>query len=154
MCEMALDTLDLEILRILQYDAKYPIERMATKLGVSKSTIAYRIKNLETSGIIKGYHAYLDPARLNMDYITITFVHGRYGKDYHVELGEKIAKLPGVWGVYFVLGEIDFIVMGRFRNRDEFLNNYLERLMSMPEVERTSTQVVVKVIKEAPYALL
>ena len=151
---MKLDELDLNILKMLQYDAKYPIERMAIKLGVSKSTIAYRIKNLEKLGVIKGYHAYLDYQRLNLDYITITFVHGRYGKDYHVELGEKIAKLPGVWGVYFVLGEIDFIVMGRFRNRDEFLNNYLEKLMAMPEVERTSTQVVVKVIKEVPYVLL
>ncbi|MGB9729217.1 MAG: Lrp/AsnC family transcriptional regulator [Thermoprotei archaeon] len=151
---MKLDDLDLNILKMLQYDAKYPIERMAIKLGVSKSTIAYRIKNLEKLGVIKGYHAYLDYQRLNLDYITITFVHGRYGKDYHVELGEKIAKLPGVWGVYFVLGEIDFIVMGRFRNRDEFLNNYLEKLMAMPEVERTSTQVVVKVIKEVPYVLL
>ncbi len=72
----------------------------------------------------------------------------KYGKDYHIELGKKIAELPGVWGVYFVLGEIDFIVLARFRNRNEFMEKYLEKLMGMPEVERSSTQVIVKTIKE------
>ena len=151
---MKLDDLDLNILKILQFNAKYPIEKLAAKLGVSKSTVAYRIKNLEKSGVIKGYYAHINPLSLDLDYIVVTFVRAKYGKDYHIELGERIARLPGVWGVYFVLGEIDFIVMARFRNREDFLSNYLENLMSIPEIERTSTQVVVKVVKETPHILL
>lgn len=149
-----MDELDLKILKILQYDAKYSLDEMAKELKIPKSTLAYRIKRLEKEGVIKGYYAYIDPASLNLDYIVISSVKAKYGKDYHVELGNKLAQIPGVWGVYFVLGENDFIVMARYRNREEFMEKYLERVMSIPEVERTSTQVVVKIIKETPNVLI
>ncbi|MCY0860725.1 MAG: Lrp/AsnC family transcriptional regulator [Sulfolobaceae archaeon] len=149
-----LDSIDLQILKLLQTNAKYSLEELRQILKIPKSTLAYRIKRLEKLGVIKGYYAQLNPDMLNFDYNVITFVRTKYGKDYHIELGKKIAELPGVWGVYFVLGEIDFIVLARFKNRDEFMENYLEKLMSMPEVERSSTQVIVKTIKETPNIVL
>ncbi|TRM96617.1 Lrp/AsnC family transcriptional regulator [Sulfolobus sp. B1] len=151
---LEIDKIDLEILKMLQNNAKYSLEEIGQKLRVPKSTIAYRIKRLENLGIIKGYYAHLDPGLLNFDYTVISLIRAKYGKDYHVNLGSKIAELPGVWGVYFVLGDIDFIVMARYRNREEFMRNLLERLMNLPEIERSSTQVVVKVIKETPNTVL
>lgn len=151
---MQLDEVDLKILKILQEDAKYPLEKIAEEVRAPKSTVAYRIKRLEKSGVIRGYHAYIDPASLNLDYLVVTLVKAKYGKDYHEILGQKIAQLPGVWGVYFVLGENDFIVLARFRNRDEMMSKYLEKLMSMPEIERTNTQIIAKIIRETPFYVL
>ncbi|BFH74001.1 Lrp/AsnC family transcriptional regulator [Sulfurisphaera javensis] len=145
-----MDEFDLKILKILQTDAKYSLDEIARELKIPKSTVAYRIKKMEREGIIKGYYAHIDPASLNLDYIIISSVKAKYGKNYHVELGNKLAQIPGVWGVYFVLGENDFIVMARYKNREEFMEKFLEKVMSIPEVERTSTQVVVKIIKESP----
>ncbi|MBB5254050.1 Lrp/AsnC family transcriptional regulator [Sulfurisphaera ohwakuensis] len=149
-----MDEIDLKILKILQKNAKYSLEDLSAELKIPKSTVAYRIKRLEALNIIKGYYAQIDPTALNLDYIVISLVRARYGKNYHTELGSKLASLPGVWGVYFVLGDIDFIVVGRYRNREEFVENYLEKLMSMPEIERSSTQVVVKIIKESPNMII
>jgi len=151
---MQLDEVDLKILKLLQEDAKYPLEKIAEEVRAPKSTVAYRIKRLEKSGVIRGYHAYIDPASLNLDYLVVTLVKAKYGKDYHEILGQKIAQLPGVWGVYFVLGENDFIVLARFRNRDEMMSKYLEKLMSMPEIERTNTQIIAKIIRETPFYVL
>jgi len=137
-------------LKILQYNAKYSLDEIAREIRIPKSTLSYRIKKLEKDGVIKGYYAYINPASLNLDYIVITSVKAKYGKNYHVELGNKLAQIPGVWGVYFVLGDNDFIVMARYKTREEFMEKFLERVMSIPEVERTSTQVVVKIIKESP----
>ncbi|AAY81429.1 ArsR family transcriptional regulator [Sulfolobus acidocaldarius] len=148
--QMELDEIDIKILKILQENAKQSLEDMSEMLKLPKSTIAYRIKRLESQGIIKGYYAHIDPYALDQDYIVITFVRAKYGKDYHLNLGSKLAEIPGVWGVYFVLGDTDFVVMARYKNREEFMKNFLEKLMSMPEIERTSTQIVVKTIKEAP----
>lgn len=145
-----MDEIDLRILKILQYNAKYSLDEMAREIRIPKSTLSYRIKKLEKYGVIKGYYAYINPASLNLDYIVITSVKAKYGKNYHVELGNKLAQIPGVWGVYFVLGDNDFIVMARYKTREEFMEKFLERVMSIPEVERTSTQVVVKIIKESP----
>ena len=151
---MQLDEVDLKILKILQDDAKYPLEKIAEEVRAPKSTVAYRIKRLEKLGVIRGYHAYIDPSSLNLDYLVVTLVKAKYGKDYHEILGQKIAQLPGVWGVYFVLGDNDFIVLARFRNRDEMMNKYLEKLMSMPEIERTNTQIIAKIIRETPFYIL
>ncbi|MEJ2776203.1 hypothetical protein WIW90_08300 [Sulfolobaceae archaeon RB850M] len=49
---------------------------------------------------------------------------------------------------------MDFIVLARYKNREDFMKNYLEKLINMPEIERTSTHVVAKVFKETPYILL
>jgi Lrp/AsnC family leucine-responsive transcriptional regulator len=151
---MELDNIDLKILKIIQEDAKFPLEKMTDILKIPKSTIAYRVKKMEKSGIIRGYHASIDPSSINLDYVIISLIKTKYGKDYHNILGKKLSELKGVWGVYFVLGDNDFIAMARYKNREDFMKNYLERLMDMPEIERTNTQVVAKIIKETPYMVI
>lgn len=47
---------------------------------------------------MKGYYAQLNTELLNFDYNAITFVRTKYGKDYHIELGKKIAESLRVWG--------------------------------------------------------
>lgn len=151
---MQLDETDFRIIRLLQEDAKMPLEKISEILKIPKSTIAYRIKKLEYSGVIKGYYAYVDPMALNLDYVIISLIKAKYGREYHVNLGEKLSKLPGVWGVYFVLGDTDFVVLARYRNRDEFMKGFLEKVMEMPEIERSSTQVVTRIFKERPYVII
>ncbi len=114
-----------------------------------KSTIHYRIKRLEENGVIEGCYARINPAVFGIDYLTITFVRARYGPEYHKRVGEKLARIPGVWAVYFVLGDIDFIVMARHKNQDS-VRRMIEKFLSMEEIERTSTHVIIEVIKEDP----
>jgi len=99
-------------------------------------------------GLIKSYGAILDPEKLGFEYITITLVRGRYGRGYHEKIGEMIANHPYVQSVYFVLGDIDFVVIAKFPSRERFMK-FLESMINSPEIERTSTLVVVKVIKES-----
>lgn len=142
-----LDEIDSGILRILQEDCRTPLDQIADKLRVPKSTIHYRIKRLEGEGIIEGYYARVNHAKLGRDYVTATFIRAKYGPGYHEKAGQKLSEISGVWGVYFILGENDFILMSRSSSREEYLQK-LEQIMNMPEIERTSTQVIAKVIKE------
>jgi DNA-binding Lrp family transcriptional regulator len=61
----------------------------------------------------------------------------------------KLSKVPGVWAVYYVLGDYDFIVLIRAINREDYMQK-LELLSNMADIERTSTQVVGRVVKEDP----
>jgi Lrp/AsnC family leucine-responsive transcriptional regulator len=142
-----LDEIDAEIIKILQEDCRVSLEYIANKLGVPKSTIYYRIRRLEEEGIIEGYYAKINFEKLGKDFLTITLVRAKYEQGYHEKVGKKICAIPGVWGVYFVFGENDFIVMARSKNRDDYLRK-LETIMSMPEIERTNTLIVAKVLKE------
>ena len=147
--DITLDETDLEILRILQEDCRTTINDIAKRLNKNKSTIHYRIKRLEEAGVIQGCYAKVNPEALNQDYLTITLVRAKYGPGYHKRVGEKLAKIPGVWAVYFILGEIDFVVLARHKNLDS-VRNMINAFLSIEEIERTSTHVIVDIIKEDP----
>jgi len=147
--KIQLDNVDISILKLLQKDCRISLDQISKTLNVPKSTVHYRIKKLEKYGIIEGYYAKVNPAKLGKEYITITLVRAKYGPGYHKKVGEKLAKLPGVWGVYFVLGETDFVVLTRSNSREDFLK-VLEQMINSKEIERTSTMAVIEIIKEDP----
>ena len=147
--KVQLDDVDVEILKILQKDCRVTLDQMSKMLNVPKSTLHYRIKRLEKQGVIEGYYAKINPAKLGKEYITVTLVRAKYGPGYHKKVGEKLAKLPGVWAVYFVLGETDFIILTRSNSRETFMKT-LEQMINSKEIERTSTMVVTEIIKEDP----
>ncbi len=144
---ISLDEVDMKILELLQKNCRTPLAQIAKELGVPKSTIHYRIKKLESEEIVKGYYAKVDATKLGKDYMTITFVRAKFGPRYHEKIGKMLSQIPGVCAVYFILGENDFLVLTMSNNREEFMKK-LEKMYDMPELERTSTLVVLKTIKE------
>ena len=144
-----LDKTDRVLLRMLQQDSRIPLQKIATKLRVPKSTIHYRIRRLERENLIQGYYAKLDASKLGYDYLAIVLVRAKYGPQYHKKVGDKLARVPGVWAVYYVLGDFDFIILIRAIDRDDYMRK-LERVSSMSDIERTSTQIVAKVVREDP----
>lgn len=143
------DRIDRVILDTLQADCRLPLHRIARRLGVPKSTVHYRVRRLEQKGMLEGYYAKLNAARLGFEYLAVVLVRAKYGPKYHERVGNRLAKISGVWAVYYVLGEIDFIVLIRAKSRDDYMSK-LESISGMADIERTSTQVVAKVVKEDP----
>ena len=146
---LMLDKTDKLLLKIIQQDSRVPLQKIARQLGVPKSTVHYRIGRLEREKIIEGYYAKLNASRLGYDYLAVVLVRAKYGPQYHKKVGLKLSKLAGVWAVYYVLGDYDFVVLIRATNRDDYMQK-LEKLSNMTDIERTSTQVVGRVIKEDP----
>jgi len=145
-----LDRLDLLILKYLQENPKPRIRDLAKKLQVPKSTIYYRVRQLEKAGIIKKYGVFLDSEKLGYEYNVVILVRGKYGPRYHDEIGKFLSKNPYVQAVYYVLGDIDFIVIGKFPSKDKYME-FLEQLINSSIIERTSTSVIAKTIKEEIY---
>ncbi len=146
---LKLDQLDFKLLEILQENCRIPIKKLAKQLGVPKSTVHYRIKRLEAEKIITGWSVRLDSQKLGKRFTSITFVRGKYGPDYHKKIGEKLAQIPGVVGVYFVFGDNDFVVLTLSDDREDFIQK-LEIMYNMTDIERTSSLIVGKTIKEDP----
>jgi DNA-binding Lrp family transcriptional regulator len=139
----------MAILRELQIDCRTPLQDIAKKVDAPTSTVHYRVKRLERDGVIDGYYARINPEKLNLDYLTVIQVRAVYGPGYHDRIGKKLAKLPGVWAVYFTLGDTDFFVLTRCKDKAEYMK-ILDALMATKGIERTLTQVVAKVIREDP----
>lgn len=139
------DHLDQKILRLLLSDGRASFRQMAAELSVSTTTVAGRVSRLERSGAIRGYAAILDFERLGYELTAVTEILVSKGK--LLEMEREIAKLPGVCAVYDVTGEIDGIVVAKFKTRDE-LSRFTKGLLSMPFVDRANTHVVLTTVKE------
>lgn len=142
---MKLDEIDVRILRELLKNARLSSRQIATKIGVSVGTVISRIRKMEGEGIIKGYTAILDYEKLGYELTVVTEVTVSKGK--LLETEREIAKRPNVCAIYDVTGQIDVIVIAKFRSREE-LSKFTKSLLAMPFVERTNTHVVLTTIKE------
>ena len=142
-----IDKIDKRILGILQKNCRTSIAEISKILKIPKSTVQYRIKKLEAEEIIEGYYAKINSAKIGKNYITITFVRVKCGKKYYDKVGNSIAQIPGVYGVYFIAGENDFIVISASSNQERYLEK-LESLYQLEGFERASTMVVMKTIKD------
>jgi Lrp/AsnC family leucine-responsive transcriptional regulator len=145
----SVEKVDVDVLRILQKDCRVPLREIAEQLGVPKSTVHYRVRRLEQAGIIEGYYAKLNAAALGNEYLAVILVRAKYGPRYHERVGRRLAKVAGVSAVFYVLGEIDFIVLIRAIDTDDYMRK-LTQISNMRDIERTSTQVVAKILKEDP----
>ncbi len=64
--ERPLDSTDWHILRELQADARLSYNALGRRVGLSSPAVAERIRRLEDAGIVTGYHAHIDPAKVGL----------------------------------------------------------------------------------------
>ena len=142
---MNIDHLDLKILRHLLSDGRTSYRHLASTLGVSTTTVASRVSRLQKEKVVKAYAAILDSEKLGYEITVVTEILVSKGK--LLEMEREIAKLPGVCAVYDVTGEIDGIVVAKFRDREE-LSRFTKGLLAMPFVDRANTHVVLTTVRE------
>jgi DNA-binding Lrp family transcriptional regulator len=136
---------DIRVLRACLTDGRASFRKIASGLHVSTTTIASHISKLEAGRIIKGYAAIVDFQKLGYELTVVTELLVSKGK--LLEMEREIAKLPGVCAVYDVTGEIDAIVVAKFKGREE-LSHFTKGLLALPFVERTNSHVVLTTVKE------
>ncbi|MEM2728553.1 MAG: Lrp/AsnC family transcriptional regulator, partial [Candidatus Bathyarchaeia archaeon] len=140
-----LDDLDLQIVRLLQEDSRISYNKIADKLRISVGTAYNRVKRLEKMGVLRGYTALVDPVKVGYGTTAIIFIQAEGA--HLVEVENEIAKNENAIAVYDITGDFDIAVIARFRDRAE-LNSFVKKILSMPHVRRTVTNVVLNVVKE------
>tara|TARA_Y100000034_G_scaffold33094_1_gene40602 strand:+ start:461 stop:946 length:486 start_codon:yes stop_codon:yes gene_type:complete len=119
--EVKLDEKDKLILKELQQDCKQTFKELAKKLKLPETTVKRRVKRLEKEGVIKGYHAVLDPRKAGKTVAAFFYIQGQRTPDYSIkEMGMKLTKMPCVQEVYAVVGEKDFLIKGYYTDLDEY----------------------------------
>ena len=139
------DVLDARIIRELQRDGRLPFRHVAGRLGVSTTTVSSRVAGLKKKRVLKGFSVDTDSEMLGYGITAVTEILVSKGK--LLEMEREIARLPGVCAVYDVTGEIDGIVIAKFRDRED-LSRFTKGLMAMPFVERANTHVVLTTVRE------
>lgn len=115
------DALDLKILRMLAKDARIAKADLAEKVGLSPSPCHERMKKLERSKIIQGYHARIDYRRLANYSFFITLVKISNYTTLQVKAFERLAlEEPAVMEMNSLLGETDYLLKIAARGIEEY----------------------------------
>ena len=105
------DKIDRKILEILQAHAKITNAQLSKDIGLSPAPTLERVKKLEQSGIIKSYHAKLDPEKIGLGVSTFVLV-GLIGHNKsHIEAFMKeINNIQEIIECHHITGTGDFIL--------------------------------------------
>jgi DNA-binding Lrp family transcriptional regulator len=142
---MDMDETDVKILKSLIANARLSSRQVAKQCGISIGTALSRTRKLEDERIIKGYTAVLDHERLGYELTVVTEITVSKGR--LLEIENEIARMPNVCCVYDLTGMADAAIIAKFKTREE-LSRFTKHVLSLPNVERTNTHVVLTTVKE------
>lgn len=140
-----MDALDERIIEQLRTDGRKSYRDIARSLSISLSTVSNRIKTLEKDGVIRGYSAIVDPEKLGYTLTAIINLKISGGK--LLEVQRIIAKDPHVQAVFDITGDWDSMIRAHFKETRD-LNAFIKRILTIPEVERTNTQLILNIVKD------
>ncbi len=134
---MVLDDVDRRLLAVLSTDGRISVNELAKRADVSRATAYHRFDRLRGSGVITGFRADIDPARLGMAVTALVLVN----VDQHAWKTnlEEFAALPGVGHVALTGGGFDFALMVRVPDVGTLRDVLLVRLQGMRQVRSTQT---------------
>ena len=141
--DVELDKVDHEILRILSADARTPNNVLAAHVGLAASTCLMRVRRLQDTGVIKGFHADLDPEALGRPLQAIVSV--RLQPNARPRIGSfarRFATLPGVLNVFFLAGVNDFQIHLAATSADDLRDFVVRNLSASREVATTETNLI------------
>jgi Lrp/AsnC family leucine-responsive transcriptional regulator len=146
---LPLDQIDLRILGVLQQEGRITNAELADRVGLSASPCLRRTRALEEAGLIRGYRADLDAARLGLGILAFVEVRiSRHGSGTQAVFREAMLREPLVVGCYMVTGGYDFLLKVVARDLDSYKAFTLETLLSMPDVLDVRTSIVLDLVKE------
>ncbi|MEQ8355905.1 MAG: Lrp/AsnC family transcriptional regulator [Kiloniellaceae bacterium] len=150
MRRVKLDRIDLQILQDLQEDGRMTNVELARRAGISAPPCLRRVRALEESGYIKGYHADLDAEALGFEVTFFALV----GLDSQSEVVlNDFERLTGSWPevreCHMARGPDDFVLRLVARNTAHE-NELTQRLTSAPHVVTVKTIQVIRTAKATP----
>jgi DNA-binding Lrp family transcriptional regulator len=144
----ALDDIDRRLLRELAADARMPNNALAERAGIAPSTCLGRVRALRESGVIRGYHADIDPTALGRPIQAMIAVRLQSHARGHIPaFMAKIAKLPEVLNVFFLGGADDFHVHIAATSTDNLRDFVVVNLSGDPDVALTETNLIFEHIR-------
>ncbi len=146
--EKNLDNTDLEIIRILQKNAKSTIKELADALNLSNTPVFDRIKRLEKSGVITGYTALVNRRKLGLNLMAFcTLTLKGHNAEFLKQFETDVNLLPEVIECYHLTGSFDYllkVLVGDMADYQEFVT---KKLTSLANIDRVTSSFVLTELK-------
>lgn len=147
---MKLDRTDARILGELQREGRRSVVDLADRIGLSATPCARRIRALEQAGVIQGYAAILDPARVGLRVQAFVQVKlERHTDELAGQFRRAVGELEEVIACYSTTGEHDFLLQVATPDLDALGTLVLRKLMKIPGVRDVHSSIVLETVKRS-----
>lgn len=150
MIRVELDSIDLKILRELQADGRMTNVELAERVGISAPPCLRRVRKLEESGIIEGYHAMLSGPKLGFDLVAFCIVGLKHQSEANLK---SFAAATEQWSMvrqaWMVSGDSDFLLHCVSENLTKFQDFVIEVLTANEHVDTVRTMLTIRQVKKA-----
>lgn len=140
-----IDALDKAILAALVLDGRQSQVELAERVPLSPTAIARRIRTLEESGVIDGYHAQISRKALGLTMMAIVQISLKSQNEELLAAFEKAAiAAPSIISCYMMSGEDDYIITVLAHDLADFERIHKEQLSRLPGVARLRSSFVLR----------
>ena len=151
---MSFDRIDRQILAHLQADGRMTNVELAERVGLTAPPCLRRVRALEEAGVIRGYHADLDPASLGFPITVFAMVSLRSQAEHDLAAFEAhVAGIPEIRECHMLNAEIDFIlkiVAPDLKSIQEILTTHLTPAPNVASVKTSLTIRTAKAVSGIP----
>ncbi len=147
-----LDQIDEKLVQLLQKNAEMTAAQLSETLNLSASQIGRRKQRLEEAGIISGYHAKIDPNKVNLNVQAFVQVQMQsHGASYAQQFRTLVEQHPEIVSTWTLTGEADYLLRVYCQDLRALNRLIHEILLAHPTVARVQSQIVMDQIKaDAP----
>lgn len=149
------DRVDRAIVAALQRDGRIANVDLADEVGLSPSACLRRVKALEASGIIAGYHAEVNRARAGLGLtVFIGLRVQRHSRETSSQVEQAVLAIPEVVACYVVSGDDDFLVEAAVPDLASYEQVLLDQILAIgPVNEARSVFAIRTVLSRGPLPL-
>ncbi|MCX8225916.1 MAG: Lrp/AsnC family transcriptional regulator [Sulfitobacter sp.] len=146
-----LDPIDRKILAELQADGRMTNVELAKRVGISAPPCLRRVRTLEESGFIRGYHADVNARDLGFEVQVFAMVGlASQAESDLTAFEEKCRGWPLVRECHMLNGEVDFILKCVAPDLSGFQSFLTGQLLTTPNVASVKTSLVIRPAKDEP----
>ncbi len=146
-----LDETDRRLLAELQNEGRVTNVELAHRVGLTAPPCLRRVRALEDSGVIKGYHAELDASKLGFAITVFALVSLKSQAEESLrQFEDHMRGLPEVRECHMLNGEIDFILKIVSQDLQSFQEFLTSKLTPAPGVASVKTSLTIRTAKQLP----
>jgi Lrp/AsnC family leucine-responsive transcriptional regulator len=145
-----LDEFDRKILSILGRDGRITYTDLAQRVGLSKTPCQQRVKRLVESGLITGFRAIVDPAKVGLDHVAFAEVKLSDTREEALrQFNAAVRQIAEVEECHMIASSFDYLLKVRTPDIRRYRIVLGEKISSLPHVASTSTFVAMETILES-----
>ncbi|MHB1245076.1 MAG: Lrp/AsnC family transcriptional regulator [Sulfuriferula sp.] len=143
---MELDRYDRKLLTVLQQDGRISNQDLAERIGLSPSPCLRRVRALEESGLIRGYHALLDAKKLGLSLMALIHISmDRHTPERFANFETQVSALPEVLECLLITGQdADYQLKVIVRDMDAYQELLLARITRIEGVTGVHSSFVLR----------